>query len=333
MKILAISFHPDDETLGYRNILKNMKVKSYKMKKNNTLLFGVIYQDIDRYLLDYCNSIESQDTNHFDILIINDKYKGILPLNNKRTYIINIEDNITHAEIRMLGIKYAIENDYEYIIFSDTDDYFSSNRISVSINKLKKYDFVFNELYLINEKKDIIQRSYYNDLLKKVEYTNYLEIINRNLFGLGNAAVKVNKLKDLFIPKEMIATDWWIFSILLLKKNSGGFIKEAITYYRQHNNNFVGISKKINKNKIKLGIKVKGIHYKNLVLYCENNNLPEAKEIYRQKINEIDELNKYIQDDKFCKKYIEVINKNYSKIYNGWWSEILPISEWRKYDE
>lgn len=303
------------------------------MKKNNTLFFGVIYQDVDRYLLDYCNSIEYQDTNNFDILILDDGFTGEFPLKNKRITIIDIKNKLTPAEIRMSGIKHAIENDYKYVIFSDTDDYISLNRISVSINKLEKYDFVFNELYLINEKKDVIQRSYYNNILKKVEYTSYLEIINGNLFGLGNAAVKVNKLKELFIPKEIIAVDWWIFSILLLNKCKCGFIKEAITYYRQHNNNFIGISKKLDKIILQKGIKTKQIHYKNLLIYCEDHKMKEATKIYSKKLEEINTLNKYIQDDSFCKRYIDVINKNYSKIFNGWWSEILPIKEWRKYDK
>jgi hypothetical protein len=61
--------------------------------------------------------------------------------------------------------------------------------------------------------------------------------------------------------------------------------------------------------------------------------MKEATKIYSKKLEEINTLNKYIQDDSFCRRYIEVINKNYSKIFNGWWSEILPINKWRKYDE
>ena len=122
-------------------------------RKNNALLIGVIYPKVQKYLADYCMSIKSQDMNKFDILILNDGFIGRFPLKNKSITIIDIKNKLTPAEIRMLGIKYAIENDYKYIIFSDTDDYFYLNRISVSINKLEKYDFVFNELYL-NPKRD-----------------------------------------------------------------------------------------------------------------------------------------------------------------------------------
>ena len=301
--------------------------------KNDTLLIGIIFPEIDKYLFAYSNSIQFQDTNAFDILILNDRYMGIFPLIDKRINIINIKSNLTPAEIRMQGIQYALKNKYKYVVFSDADDYFSRNRISLSKEKLLKYDFVYNELDLINESGIIIGKSYYNKLKIKDEYNSYLNIINKNIFGLGNTAVKVNRLKDLFIPKEIIATDWWIFSILLLERNSGGFIKEAITYYRQHTNNFVGISKKLNKTILHKGIKVKQIHYKNLSIYCEDHKMKEATKIYCKKLEEINILNKYIQDDSFCKRYIEVINKNYNKIFTGWWSEILPINEWRKYDE
>jgi hypothetical protein len=302
-------------------------------RKNNALLIGVVYPKIQKYLEDYCKSIKSQDINRFDILILNDGFIGEFPLKNKKITIIDIKNDLTPAEIRMLGIKYAIENDCKYIIFSDTDDYFSSNRISVSINKLGKYDFVFNELYLINEKKDVIQKSYYNNILKKIEYINYLEIINKNLFGLGNTAVKVNRLKDLFIPKEIIAVDWWIFSILLLNKCKCGYIKNAITYYRQHTNNFVGINKKLYKTILHKGVEVKQIHYKNLLIYCEDHKMKKATKIYSKKLEEINTLNKYIKNVNFCERYIKIINKNYKEIYSGWWSDILPINEWRKYDE
>ena len=98
-------------------------------RKNNALLISVIYPKVKKYLADYCKSIKSQDINRFDILILNDGFIGEFPLKNKKITIINIKNKLTLAETRLSGIKYAIENDYKYIIFSDTDDYFSSNRI------------------------------------------------------------------------------------------------------------------------------------------------------------------------------------------------------------
>ena len=78
---------------------------------------------------------------------------------------------------------------------------------------------------------------------------------------------------------------------------------------------------------------MKQIHYKNLLIYCDNHKMKEATEIYYKKLEEINTLDKYIKDDIFCERYIEIINDNYKEIYSGWWSEILPIKEWSKYDK
>ena len=301
--------------------------------KNDTLLIGVIYHGIEKYLLEYCNSIKSQDTDNFDTLILNDQFIGRFPLKNNRVTLLNIENKHTPSEIRLLGIRYALNNNYKYIVFSDADDYFSINRISLSKNRLKNNDFAFNNIKLVNEiGMDINNQNYFNLKIKK-EYFSYIELIDRNIFGFTNTAVKVNNLKDLYIPKEIIAVDWWLFSVLLLNRCKGGFIKEVISYYRQHNDNFIGISDKLNKTILQKGIKTKQIHYKNLLIYCEDHKMKEATKIYCKKLEEINTLNNYIKDDNFSERYIKIINKNYKKIYSGWWSDILPIKEWRKYDE
>lgn len=299
---------------------------------HNTLLLGVIYPGVEKYIKDYCNSIKIQDTKGFDILILNDKYNESFQLNDDRITILNIENNLTPSEIRMLGIKYAINNKYEYIVFSDSDDYFSSNRISLSKEKLKKCDFVYNDCILIDRSGGIINK--YRSSYFKIRRANISisDIIDKNIIGFGNSGVKVKKIDNLYIPIEIIAVDWWIYSILLLNSCKGGYISKAINYYRQHKNNF-GISTNLNKKKLLNGIRAKQIHYKNLLIYCKDCKMNEATKIYFKKLEEINTLNKYIQDDSFCRRYIEVINKNFSKIYNGWWSEILPINEWRKYDE
>ena len=304
------------------------------MKINsNTLLIGIIYQGVENYLANYCNSIEFQDTNDFNVLILNDKYRGAFPLNNSRIHLVNIEDKLTPAEIRILGIKYALENNYKYVVFSDTDDYFPSNRISLSKKKLTKFDFIYNNLILINESGTIINEFYSNYLKIKKKCNSYLNLIDKNLFGLSNTGVRVERLKNIKIPKEIIAVDWWIFTLLLLNGRKGGFVEEAKTYYRQSENNFIGFGKRLNEKRLRLGIKVKINHYKNVKIYCDKNNLGKEEKIYSNKLAEMEELNKEMKNPVFRKRYIEVMNKNYDEIFSGWWSEILPIEEWRKYAE
>ncbi|MFW9972901.1 MAG: glycosyltransferase, partial [Candidatus Odinarchaeota archaeon] len=297
--------------------------------KNNTLLIGVIFPGLEKYLNDYCRSINTQNVNDFDILILNDNYPRSFPLRNDNIQIINIKKRMTPAEIRMFAIRNAVENRYKYIVFSDADDFFSKNRIFLSVKKLKKFNFVYNNLILVNESGEMIHQSFYDFFKIKKQYNSYLDIVDRNLFGLSHTSARVENLENLYIPKEIKAVDWWIFSVLLLSNCVGGFIKDTTTFYRQSDINLARINRKIDESLVFLGIKVKKIHYKNLLSFCRDKKISEAAELYSSKLDEIFKLGKYLKDDKFRKIYIEVINKNYNKINNGWWSYILPLKEWK----
>jgi len=39
-----------------------------------------------------------------------------------------------------------------------------------------------------------------------------------------------------------------------------------------------------------------------------------------------------LKEKKFLKKYINIINMNMGEIYNGWWSEIITLKEFEKYE-
>ena len=269
---------------------------------------------------------------NFDILIINDNFE-CSSLKDANLKVLDVKENLTPAEIRLLGINHAEKSDYRYVIFTDIDDFFSKNRISLSITELKNFDFVYNELDLVDNKGKVVQEKALTKLGIKGAYDSYLDLVDKNIFGMSNTAARVEKLRNLYIPKEIIAVDWWIFSLLLLEGNKGGFIPEATTFYRQSDNNLVGMKKKLDENGLNLGIKIKRIHYQKILIYCKHHSLDGAEKIYTQKVDEINRLTEYLKDDEFRRRYIEAINKNYDKIYQGWWSDILSVKNWKKYNE
>jgi len=299
------------------------------MTNNIILLVGVAYQGIDNYIKQYCKSIESQKAK-FDILIICDNYNKTFPLKNENIYFENV-DNLSPAQIRAFMIEYAVKNKYKYLVFSDLDDYYSNNRIQLSVEKMQDFDFIFNELDIVNDKGVIIKNNYLSSLYIKEKCEDYKYILDKNFFGLSNSSVKVDKIKGICIPDGIIAVDWWIFTLLLLNGCKGRFVKDAKTYYRQSANNLVGVGKQLNEKRFQMGINVKIIHYKNVKIYCDNNKLEKEKAIYNNKLEEMLELSEEVKNPVFRKRYIEIINKNYKEIFKGWWSEILPISEWRKF--
>ena len=54
-------------------------------------------------------------------------------------------------ENREKGINYCINQGYDILIFGDSDDYFSRNRVEKSIELLSKYSIVVNDLNLFDK--------------------------------------------------------------------------------------------------------------------------------------------------------------------------------------
>ena len=117
------------------------------------LVLGVIYKGIEKYLNDYFDSLNGRVFTDFDILIIEDGIE--LPKNfcHKKIATKKSEPNSTPAMNRALGIEYAKKEGFDIIIFTDCDDYFSSNRIESNCNKLVFADFCVNCLIPVDEKK------------------------------------------------------------------------------------------------------------------------------------------------------------------------------------
>lgn len=296
------------------------------------LVVGVIYKEVEKYLDQYIKSIIAQNYRNFDFLLFNDDLEEDILINyNFKINLINAPLKETPAEIRQDCIDYAILNEYDTIIFTDSDDIYSENRIEKDIEFLSEFDFVFNDICLINENESIIDSMFY----KKFNISNYMHdlnlILDKNVIGLSNSSVNTNCLQNIHIPSDIIAVDWYLYSLLLINDRKGKFIKDSKTYYRQHTLNLVGMNNLLTERRLLTGIKVKKTHYLYLSEYCKDNNKSELCQIYKIYFEEIIELEQKIKDKMFLEEYIQVVNNNFNDIYSGWWSEILTINEWRKY--
>ena len=120
------------------------------MKICRNLLIGFFYPEAKQYFKYYFQSVNKQNTNNFELLILIDNTRFVIPKLKIKFHIIKVSKITSITSLRNLALKFAKKNNYKNIIFSDTDDYFSYNRVSQSIKYLKKYDFVFNNIYKIN---------------------------------------------------------------------------------------------------------------------------------------------------------------------------------------
>ena len=302
------------------------------MKKHETLVVAVVYEGVEKFLPEYFNSINNQDTDCFSILLLIDGIKNFkLPKTSIACEKIVTGKKSDPAGIRSDAISYARDNQYDYLIFSDTDDFFSTNRISASVENLQKYDFAFNELDLVDQTGQLLDPKLISRIYHSDKLTEFGQVIDFNLLGLTHTAVKVKALESFKNVKGIVAFDWWLFTTLLLNGAQGKFIEDATTYYRQTDSNTVGMMKTLDASRLRFGIGIKIDHYRKVYDYCKLYQLSDGLEAYSKKYEEIKELEAATENTTFRMEYIDIVNRNLDQIFKGWWSEILTLNQWSKY--
>jgi glycosyltransferase involved in cell wall biosynthesis len=301
------------------------------MINDRTLIAGVIYPGVEFFLSEYINSIDNQTDTNFDLLIVNDGVTEETKNRFGKVKWVNISQKTSPASIRQYIYNYAKNNKYNNLIFSDTDDFFSENRIEIVKDLLKKYDFVCNDITLINNKSEVLKDSFLTEYFNDKEISSVDLLLDKNLIGLGNSAIRLNNNLKIEIPGKIIAADWYLYSVLLLNNAKGVFTESTITYYRQYDENLVGIIKKVDEQILERSLNVKMLHYEELRRYCKKIK-SSYESIYAQKWNDLAELKEALQNEKLRLRYINTINANFSKTYNGWWSEILTLKQIEKYE-
>lgn len=223
-----------------------------------------IFPENRDYLKEFFNSIKNQTYKDFDLIVVNDGYENFDEIKKNYTNldIIELMYSSSPAKNREHGINYCINNEYDILIFGDSDDYFANNRVEKSIEFLENNDVVVNDLSLFDSN-GIYKNNYISNRLENNFIVNLDFIKNKNIFGLSNTAISLDHVSMLNIPSNLIAVDWYIFSLLLLSNKKAIFTNETTSYYRQYTQNTVGF-KELDIASLKQGIKIKKIHFQNL---------------------------------------------------------------------
>jgi len=282
----------------------------------NVVIFSVIFPDIEKYLDDYFKSLCAQSYKNFEILIIND---GV---DNIKEYVarypqLNIslhESAGSPVRNREKGISILSEMSEAIVLFSDADDFFQNNRIAEVVRLIKQHncDIVVNDLSIVDSNGNLLQNSYFSTRLCNLSYIELKDIRHFNFIGLSNSATYTKCLKDIKLSESLIAVDWFMFTILLLRGYKAIFTSNTNTFYRQHETNLVGIGS-ISLSKLEKSIIVKDSHYRELSYQC-NNFLKLSKYYYTLKQRK--------DDDLFISKYYDECIKNLPD-RPFWWEEAM----------
>jgi sugar O-acyltransferase (sialic acid O-acetyltransferase NeuD family) len=262
------------------------------------------------YVLDFLESLSSQTVKDFDLIVLNDGFLYFHELKRKfaNINIIELPSAGSIAKNRQALIQYAKNKLYDIAIFGDSDDYFSSNRVESSINELRYTDVVVNDLTSIKGNK-MISEGIYSHRLQNRQSISFDFIKHKNIFGLSNTAINLKCVPLDFIrfPDDIIAVDWFFYSLLLNRGVKAIFINDVVTFYRQHESNTIGIGL-LNSTIVKDILRVKIIHYEYLKAV-----LPEFEALYL----EVSLLSQLVLNESKLNKLLD-FNRNNIK-YPLWW--------------
>ena len=198
----------------------------------------------ENFLYDFLDSLKNQTYQNFDLIVVNDGYKDFdstKAVYNQMLNITELQYSDTPAKNREYGINYCIDNNYDVLIFGDSDDYFESNRVEKSLEFLKKSDIVVNDLNLFNGN-GVYEEKYLSHRLKNLDVVDFEFLKDKNIFGMTNTAIKLENISKVTFDDKIVAVDWYFFKTLLGQGLKAIFTNETVSFYRQYENNTVGLS-------------------------------------------------------------------------------------------
>jgi len=282
-----------------------------------TLLLTSFFNKNKKYINNFIESINSQTDQNFDLLISTDSssYKKYLLNIKLKKKIFLIKEKKKIFKTKILLIKTAKKLNYKFIVFADSDDALSKNRIKDSTQLLKSNNVVINEIKLIKEKKTLFSRIFKNK--SSIDYRKL--ILDGNIFGFGNTSInskilkKINFNKLEKINKNIYACDWVFYGIIILNEKKIKFTNKSYTLYRL-NYNQLSFSKKMNtKNYLKTlyyHIEVFNILKKYSFIYLNHYKFLLSKKIkIKNKFflkKELDNVNVAINKENYVQKWHKI---------------------------
>ena len=224
---------------------------------SKTAVASVIFPANLEFFREFLQSISRQTEKDFELVLFNDgcdpkELKGHLDYFPELRHSVVGATKGSPSEIRIELIEYLKSEQYEVLIFADTDDFFSADRVELAIKAIKNNaDIVVNDLSLVSKEGKLIQDRVW---AKRFPGLNVdLDFLMRqNVLGLGNTAIKTKLLGfEIQVDKDIPFFDWIFYlQVFHHRRNISCATSDAITYYRQHESNMLGLGAEITPERL-----------------------------------------------------------------------------------
>lgn len=197
------------------------------------------YQDIELFIYD--------DGSKDDTVSILREYEQRY---REKLHIYQNETNLGHLMNFMRALS---ETTADYVMFSDQDDVWNSNKAAVTIKRMKHMEAqlgkeiplaVFTDAVVVDQELNVRNRSFFCSGHLNPYRTDLPHLLMENkLIGctvMVNAALR-RVLLSRPLPRQARFHDWWL-ALIAASYGKIGFIREGTLLYRQHGENVVGDS-------------------------------------------------------------------------------------------
>lgn len=195
----------------------------------------------EKYIKEQIKSILSQLSSGDELIISDDGSTDstldiIRGFNDSRIKIFlqTSPKNLLSHEYATLNFENALRNAKgDFIFLSDQDDVWVDNKVEVSMNYLKVYDYIVSDAFVTDAMLNIVSKTRFTKE-EKVYFNKFLAVVLSTPYQGGCAAFKRCVLeKALPFPKGLQSHDRWIGNVAAFYFKYK-IIPEKLIYYRRH---------------------------------------------------------------------------------------------------
>lgn len=195
----------------------------------------------EKYIKEQLDSILSQLSFSDEIVISDDgstdsTLEIIKNFNDSRVKIFSQTSpkGLLSHEYATLNFENALKNAKgDFIFLSDQDDVWVDNKVDVSMNYLKEYDYIVSDAFVTDAELNMISETRFTKE-EKIHFNKYLAVILSTPYQGSCAAFKRCVLnKAIPFPKGTQSHDRWIGNVAAFYFKYK-IIPERLIYYRRH---------------------------------------------------------------------------------------------------
>lgn len=224
--------------------------------KNDRVLILLATFNGAKFLYDLLQSIESQTHSNWSLLV-RDDLSTDSTLEILSVFATKHPGRVNFVEaLENIGSKKSFSSLFQnisnepYIMFCDQDDIWLSNKIELSLTKLKSIEKTFGkltpilihtDLKVVGEDLSVSENSFWKYQKLNPNNSTKLNFLLCQNYVTGCTVILNNSLakKTKSIPSLAIMHDYWV-SLVCACFGVVGFIDESLILYRQHQSNEVG---------------------------------------------------------------------------------------------